>query len=337
MTVDCERCGRAFKSQYAVFGHRRACRGPRQAQPASRASEPAQPGLAVPLSPALASEQVELQRRRMALQRRELERAESSAAERDLHDLRMFFAKEDEARTRRDVVEQVCPVFADSEYARRGYRIPFGTAEIAKRRAGDAVEHAPAGSSREKLLTIAEQARDEIYAPIVRVQDAARAAAAAADAAEEARRMNDAAQAQRSAERMIAMSLPPRDNPVAPAVEPDMERRQYVELDEDGDREFDDDIDPPDEPDEYHDPDTDRPQQTAAGLGTLLVVFGFGLAGAALYKAWKSSTLWIADPLTGGDGSFAMGSEPPGPTPPWREASAAEIEQGIASGALRPV
>jgi len=54
-----------------------------------------------------------------------------------------------------------------------------------------------------------------------------------------------------------------------------------------------------------------------------------------LSKARSSSWVWISDSHTGGDGSFAVGSAPPGSIPPWREASPTEIQQGLQSGALK--
>src|SRR5881397_225097 len=33
----------------------------------------------------------------------------------------------------------------------------------------------------------------------------------------------------------------------------------------------------------------------------------------------RFARVWISDPQHGGDGSFAVGSAPPGPQPPWRD------------------
>jgi hypothetical protein len=51
----------------------------------------------------------------------------------------------------------------------------------------------------------------------------------------------------------------------------------------------------------------------------------------------RFARVWISDPQHGGDGSFAVGSAPPGPQPPWRDASETEIEQGLEDGALKRV
>jgi len=71
--------------------------------------------------------------------------------------------------------------------------------------------------------------------------------------------------------------------------------------------------------------------------GTLFKLGAIALGLVVLSRALGSSKVWIADPHHGGDGSFAVGSAPPGPQPPWREASETEIQQGLQDGALRRV
>jgi len=52
----------------------------------------------------------------------------------------------------------------------------------------------------------------------------------------------------------------------------------------------------------------------------------------------RFARVWISDPQHGGDGSFAVGSAPPGAQPPpRRDASETEIEQGLEDGALKRV
>ena len=117
-----------------------------------------------------------------------------------------------------------------------------------------------------------------------------------------------------------------------------------------GKRERDDgfagDVDDADESDEDEDDEElyDEPtpdEQVAPAVGgfcTLLVAAGIALAVGAVLRAFTTPmTAWIADPNNGGDGAFAVSSAPPGATPPWRQATQAEIEQGVSSGALRRV
>ena len=73
------------------------------------------------------------------------------------------------------------------------------------------------------------------------------------------------------------------------------------------------------------------------GWGTLFTLGAIALGLVVLSRALGSSKVWIADPHHGGDGSFAVGSAPPGPQPPWREASETEIQQGLQDGALKRV
>ncbi len=105
--------------------------------------------------------------------------------------------------------------------------------------------------------------------------------------------------------------------------------------DDEADEALDDDSegDDPEEGDEPADDDEPGP----AGWGTLLTLGAVVLGVAVLAKALKAPTVWLSDPATGGDGSFAVGPAPPGSNPPWRAASPAEIQRGLESGALRVV
>src|SRR5215471_3600025 len=115
MAVRCERCGRTFQNKYAVWGHLRACRPhsvkAEPAQPASLAYGLAEAGLEPHLSQELADQELELRRRRLALEQREVERQESAAWERDMNDLMGRIERETEKETRRGVVEEVCSPF----------------------------------------------------------------------------------------------------------------------------------------------------------------------------------------------------------------------------------
>ncbi len=105
--------------------------------------------------------------------------------------------------------------------------------------------------------------------------------------------------------------------------------------DDEADEALDDDseVDDTEEGDEPADDDESGP----AGWGTLLKLGAVVLGVAVLAKALKAPTVWLSDPATGGDGSFAVGPTPPGSDPPWRAASPAEIQRGFQSGALRVV
>jgi len=80
-----------------------------------------------------------------------------------------------------------------------------------------------------------------------------------------------------------------------------------------------------------------EPGTAASAIVPLLKLGAIVLGLVLLSKARSSSGVWISDPHHGGDGSFAVGSAPPGPQPPWREVSETEIQQGLQDGALKRV
>ena len=139
MAVRCDRCGRAFRNKYAVWGHLRACRPSsveaEPAQPGSSAYGLAQPGLEPQLGEEPADEERQLRHRRLELELRELEREENAAWERDMEALNTRIERETETERRRGIVEEVCSPFADLPYTVKGYQIPPGTCDAAKRRA----------------------------------------------------------------------------------------------------------------------------------------------------------------------------------------------------------
>ena len=100
------------------------------------------------------------------------------------------------------------------------------------------------------------------------------------------------------------------------------------EFDDRDDEEADGDIEPEVEPDD---------EPAATGLPALLGLGAIALGVVALARLLNPSRVWISDPDTGGDGSFEVGSVAPGPNPPWRAASRAEIQQGLDAGTLRQV
>src|SRR5437870_1622648 len=172
MAVRCERCGRAFQNKYAVWGHLRVCRPgsveAELAQPASSAYGLAQPGLEPQFSHELPDEEeLQLRRRRLELERRELDREENAAWRRDLETLNTLA----ETARRRGVVEQVCSPFAELAYTLKGYQVPPGTRDVAKRRVQEEFERAGGERSREELVKIAEQAREQVYAPVLKAQE----------------------------------------------------------------------------------------------------------------------------------------------------------------------
>jgi hypothetical protein len=59
-----------------------------------------------------------------------------------------------------------------------------------------------------------------------------------------------------------------------------------------------------------------------SGIQSLFNLFG---GSPATTPGMPSSTVWIAAPELNGDGSLFVGVAPPGSSPPWREASQAEI------------
>src|SRR5438445_1648682 len=179
MAVRCDRCGRAFQNKYGLWGHRRACRPEAEpARPTSSAYRLAQPGLEPGPSEALIDGEAELRRRRLELERRQLEREEAADRHREIEALRVEIKRQTEITRRRDIVNEVCSPFADLLYTLKGYRIPPGTSDAAKRRAHQELERAGAGRSREELVRIAQQAREQVYAPVLKAQDDAHAASA---------------------------------------------------------------------------------------------------------------------------------------------------------------
>ena len=354
MAVRCDRCGRAFRNKYAVWGHLRACRPSsveaEPAQPGSSAYGLAQPGLEPQLGEELADEERQLRHRRLEVKRRELEREEHAAWERDMEALNTQIQRETETERRRGIVEEVCSPFADLPYVVRGYQIPPGTCDAAKRRAHEELVLAGGGRSREELFQIVKQAREQVYAPLLKAQDDARAAEARAVAEREARLAQEREQAQRREQATIS-ALPLGLEVSAPGADRFVEERELTEG-ADGDDELEDDTDDTeddldfeDEPDGNEGDDAeldveseDEEEPAPVGLGGTLLKLGAIVLGLVLLsKARSSSGVWISDPHHGGDGSFAVGSAPPGPQPPWREVSETEIQQGLQDGALRRV
>jgi len=258
--------------------------------------------------------------------------------------------RETETERRRGIVEEVCSPFADLPYMVRGYQIPPGACDAAKRRAHEELVRAGEGRSREELVQIVKQAREQVYAPLLKAQDDARAAEARAVAEREARLAQDREEAQRRAQATIS-ALPQGLETSAPGADRLAEERELTEG-ADGNAELEchteDDLDLEDEPDgnegDDDEPDGDtesedeeEPTPVVGWGGTLLKLGAIALGLVVLSKALGSSRVWIADPHHGGDGSFAVGSAPPGPQPPWREASETDIQQGLRSGALKRV
>src|SRR6266478_3094127 len=179
MAVRCDRCGRAFQNKYGLWGHRRTCRAEAEpARPTSSAYRLVQPGLEPGPSEALVDEEAELRRRRLELERRQLELEEAAAWHREIEALNVEIKRQTEVTRRRDIVDEVCSPFANLPYTLKGYQIPPGTSDAAKRRAHEELERAGAGRSREELVRIAQQAWEQVYAPVLKAQDDARAAAA---------------------------------------------------------------------------------------------------------------------------------------------------------------
>ncbi len=351
MAVRCERCGRAFQNKYAAWGHLRACRPSSvEAEPASSAYGLAQPRLEPQLSQELADEELQLRRRRLELERRDLERKEDAAWQRDMEAMEALIERETETERRRGVVEQVCSPFADLAYTARGYQIPPGTVDAAKRHVQEELARAGGRRSRDELVKLAAQAREQVYAPVLKAQDDARVAAARAAAEREAHLAQEREEARRREQVTITASPQGTENsePIADRV---VEERDLTdgtagghELEDDTEDDFDDepegnetDDDEPDGDTELEDEPEDEEEPAPVGWGTFLTLGAIALGAAALFTAQSSSRVWIADPQYGGNGSFAVGNAPPGPNPPWRVASQTEIQQGLQSGALELV
>src|SRR5262245_49634395 len=112
MSVRCDRCRRTFQNKYGFWGHQRTCRTEAEPpQPARSAYRLAQPRLEPEFNAPLGDEEAELRRRRLTLQRRELEREEAATMQRDLETLRRHINRQTEMTSRRDVVDEVCSPF----------------------------------------------------------------------------------------------------------------------------------------------------------------------------------------------------------------------------------
>ncbi len=353
MAVVCERCGRAFQNKYAVWGHRRACRPhsakAEPAEPASSAYGLAEAGREPQLTQELNDQEFELRRRRLALEQREVERRESAAWERDMNELMGKIEREAEKETRRGVVEEVCSPFVDLRYTLKGYKIPPGLSDAAKRRVEEELKRAASGRSRHELLKLAEQARDRVYAQVLQAQDDLRAEATQAAAERKAPLAREEEKAQRQEETTPSPVLPVPDNRL-PVVDRLVKQHGLTDGDYDNEEledDTEDEVDSQDEPeedewdDDDHHPESDvEPEEepTPAGvLGTLLTLGAVAAGVALVVRALKPSRVWVSDPRQGGDGSFAVGGAPPGSQPPWKEANETEIQQGLDSGALRRV
>ncbi len=353
MAVRCERCGRTFQNKYAVWGHRRACRPhsvkAELAEPASSAYGLAEAELEPLRSQELVDQERELRRRRLALELQEVERQENAARQREMNELTSQIERQAEQETRRGVVEEVCSPFADLRYTLKGYKIPPGLSDAAKRHVQEELKRAGSGRSRYELLKLAEQARDQVYAKALQAQDDLRAEAtrAAAERKADLARGRQEAQGQ---ERMTPCPVPPVPDDGLPVVDRLDTQRALTDgndANEEPGNDTEDEVDSEDGPeeDEWDDNDADTEsdaelaeRRAPTGLLGPLLTLGAVVAGLALVvKALTPSKVWISDPRNGGDGSFAVGSAPPGSQPPWRVASEMEIQQGLDSGDLRRV
>jgi len=353
MAVRCERCGRTFQNKYAVWGHLRACRShsvkAEPAEPASLAYGLAGAGLEPQLSQEFADQERELRRRRLALEQRELERQENAARQREMNELMRQIEREAEKETRRGVVEEVCSPFVDLRHTLKGYELPPGLSDAAKRRVEEELKRAGSGRSRHELLKLAEQARDQVYAQVLQAQDDRRAEAMREAAERKALLAREREEAQGQERTTPSPVLPVPDNrlPVVDRLVKQHGLTDGNDANEELEDDAEDEVDSEDEPEEDEwdddDPDTEsdaEPEERPAPTGSLgaLLTLGAVAAGVALVvKALTPSRVWISDPRNGGDGSFAVGSAPPGSQPPWKVASELDIQQGLDSGALRRV
>jgi hypothetical protein len=253
-------------------------------------------------------------------------------------------------RRRRGVVEEVCSPFVALAYTVRGYQILPGTVAAAKRHVQEELARAGRGRSRDELVKLAAEAREQVYAPVLKAQDDARVAAARAAAERKAHLAQEREEARRREQVAIPASPQGTENsePVAHRV---VEERDLTdgtagghELEDDTEDDFDDepegnetDDDEPDGDTELEGEPEDEEESAPVGWGTFLALGAIALGVAVLSTARRLSRAWIADPHNGGDGSFEVSSVPPGPEPPWRVASQREIQQGLQSGAFELV
>jgi len=140
--------------------------------------------------------------------------------------------------------------------------------------------------------------------------------------------------------RVLAGQLPlPKATQSAPTpqIQGNLPPPAAADVDEFEDDEADEALDDDSEVDDTEggDEPADDVESAPTGWSTLLKLGAVVLGVAALAKVLKAPTVWLSDPATGGDGSFAVGPAPPGPDPPWRAASPAEIQRGLQSGTLR--
>jgi hypothetical protein len=112
-------------------------------------------------------------------------------------------------------------------YMVRGYQIPPGTCDAAKRRAHEELARASGGRSREELVQIVTQAREQVYAPLLKAQDDARAAEARAVAEREARLAQEREEAQRREQATIS-AIPQGLEPSAPGADRFADERELT-------------------------------------------------------------------------------------------------------------
>lgn len=313
----CRTCGETFKTAQGVRGHQNRHRNQNLSpEPVEPRFDLDQPNLGQPVS-----DEVEAARERLQLRKIEEEHRAM------------------DARTERREQEELAELLRAADQAHQDWI----DRESAKRRAEEARQAAQAEERRR------QQARDAridqgkkladrlLEANNVDVFARWRIRAEIQTALEKAA---DNELIEDIVNRVLAGQLPPpkATEPVRiPQIQGNLPVPADADVDELEDDEGDEVLDDNSEVDDHEEDDelADDDEPAPAGWGALLTLGAVVLGVAVLAKALKAPTVWISDPATGGDGSFAVGPAPPGSDPPWRAASPAEIQRGLQSGALR--
>ncbi len=318
MAYSCRTCGETFQTAQGVRGHQNRHRKQNLSpDPVEPRFDLDQPNLGEPVSDEIKAARERLQLRRIEEENRAMD---ARAARREQEKLAEFLRAADQARQER----------IDRDSAKRRAEEARQAAQAEERRRQQARD-ARIDQGKKLADRLLEVNNVDVFARW-RIRAEIRTAL---------EKVADNELIENVVNRVLAGQLPP-PKATEPARTPQIQGNlpapadaDVDELEDEGDEALDDDSEVDDTEEGNEPADDDEPGP--AGWGTLLKLGAVVLGVAVLVKALKAPTVWLSDPATGGDGSFAVGPAPPGSDPPWRAASPAEIQRGLQSGALRVV
>ncbi len=318
MAYSCQTCGETFKTAQGVRGHQNRHRNQNLSpEPVEPRFDLDQPNLGQPVSDEIKAARERLQLRKIEEENRAMD---ARAERREQEKLAELLRAADQARQDR----------IDRESAKRRAEEARQAAQAEERRRQQARD-ARIDQGKKLADRLLEANNVDVFARW-RIRTEIRTALEKAA---------DNELIENVVNRVLAGQLPPpkaTEPARTPQIQGNLPAPADAVVDELEDDEADEALDDDSEVDDTEEGDEPADDEPApAGWGALLTLGAVVLGVAVLVKALKAPTVWLSDPATGGDGSFAVGPAPPGSDPPWRAASPAEIQRGLQSGALRVV